>query len=149
MNSPEFMAEPRSLISERGSPTCGERLAQAVDELFGTFVGVPLRMAEEARAIVDKADQERLDPLAAAGQHFARAVMEVEVQQLQDVLDFVAAHFALFESITRGERAVAGAPWGTLAQQAVGFEIAAYARVRGTRGVAARGSERHAQIVVV
>ena len=50
-----------------------------MDELFGAFVGVPLQMAQETRVIVDKADQQRLDPLAAPGQDFARAVMEVQI----------------------------------------------------------------------
>ena len=44
--------------------------------------------------------------VAAAGQHLARAVMEVEVQELQDVFDFVAAHLALLESIAGGDGAV-------------------------------------------
>ena len=75
--------------------------------------------------------------------------MEVQVQQLQYVLDFVAADLALFEPLARGERAVAGTPWGACAQQALGLQIPAHARIRWALGVAERGTERHTQIVVV
>ena len=34
------------------------------------------------------------------------------MQQLQHVLDIVAADLTLFESVTCGERAVGGTPWG-------------------------------------
>src|ERR1700690_2920793 len=77
-------------------------LAQAVDQLSSAFVRVPLGMAEEPRPVVDEADQKRFDVCAAAGQDLARAVMEVKMQELQDMLDFVAADLALFESIAGG-----------------------------------------------
>jgi hypothetical protein len=38
-------------------------------------------VAEEPRPVVDEADQEGFDVGAASSQHFARAVMEVEVQE--------------------------------------------------------------------
>src|ERR1700682_2803839 len=68
-----------------------QRLAQAVDQLFGALARVPLGMAQEPRAVVDEADPARLEVLAAAGQDLARAVMEVKMDELQYVLDFVAA----------------------------------------------------------
>ena len=48
-----------------------QRLAQAMDELLGTLVRVPLGVREEARAVVDEADQQGFDVGAAAGQHLA------------------------------------------------------------------------------
>ena len=45
-----------------------QRLAQAMDELL---VRVPLGVREEARAVVDEADQQGFDVGAAAGQHLA------------------------------------------------------------------------------
>src|SRR6267142_7131517 len=93
-----------------------QRLAQAVDQLFGALVGVPLGMAQEPRAVIDEADQERLDVRAAPGQDLARAVMEVQMHQLQHVLDLVATDLALFEPIAGGDRAVGSALRRTSAQ---------------------------------
>src|SRR5208283_1998401 len=101
-----------------------------MNQLFGALFRVPLGMAEEARAIVDEADQKRFDVLAAAGQDFARAVMEVEMEQLQDMLDLVAAHLALLEPIAGGDRAVGGALRRPPTQQSLGFQIPPYARIR-------------------
>jgi alkylation response protein AidB-like acyl-CoA dehydrogenase len=111
------------------------------------LVRVPLSVTEEPRAVVDEADQKGFDVGAAAGQHFARAVMEVEMQQLQDVLDFVAAHLALFKSVARGNGAVGAALRRPPAHQSLRLEVSSYARVRRTRQ--ARGAERDAQVVVV
>jgi hypothetical protein len=44
-------------------------------------VEIPLQVADQARAIVDDAEQHRLDPGPGAGQHLARGVMEVEVPE--------------------------------------------------------------------
>jgi hypothetical protein len=122
-------------------------LAQAVDQLFGAFVRVPLRMAQEPGPVVDEADQERLDVLPAASQDLARAVMEVKMDELQNMLDFVAAHFALFEPIAGGQGALARSTLRALTQQSVRFQISAHARIRRT--FHAGGGEGHPQIVVV
>ena len=124
-----------------------QRLAQAVDQFPAALVRVPLGMAEEPRAVIDEADQERFDVGAAAGQHLARAVMEVEVQQLQDVFDFVAAYLALLEPIAGGNGPVAAALRRPPAQQPLRFEVASDARVR--RAPDAGGGERNPQVVVV
>ena len=62
-----------TLIREAGEghETVLARVNAAVDQLFGALAHVPLGMAQEARAIVDKADQKRLDPGTAASQHLA------------------------------------------------------------------------------
>src|SRR5271163_1217792 len=73
--------------------------------------------------------------------------MEVEVEQLQDVLDLVAAHFALLEPIARGDGAVTAALGRPPAHQSLRLEVASYARVRRTRQ--ARGAQRDPQVVVV
>src|SRR5665213_791469 len=48
-----------------------QRLTQAVDQFSATLVRVPLGMAEEARPVIDEADQERFDVFAAPGQDLA------------------------------------------------------------------------------
>lgn len=101
-----------------------------MDELFGTFAAIPLRVTQVARAIIDEADQQRLDPFAAASEDFARAVMEVQVQQLQHVLDFIAAHFARFQALACGDGALALASCGALPPQTQSFEVTAHARIR-------------------
>jgi hypothetical protein len=59
--------------------------------------------------------------------------MEVQVQQLQYVLDFVAADLALFEPLARGERAVAGTPVGCVCAAALGpSDTGARSDTRGT-----------------
>src|SRR5437879_1922261 len=100
-----------------------------MDQLLRAFAGIPLQMAQEARAIIDEADQQRFDPLATAGEDFARAMMEVQMQQLQNMFDFVAAHFALLEAIAGGERAVGGAFRRALTPQSLSFQIAPYTRI--------------------
>jgi len=71
--------------------------------------------------------------------------MEVKMHQLQYVLDFVAANFALFESITSGKAprspGVAGAE-----QQPLRFEVSPHARI-GRHFVPGRRASR--QVVVV
>ena len=73
--------------------------------------------------------------------------MEVEVQELQDVFDFVAAHFALFETIAGGDRAVGQALRWAPSQQPLCLQIPPHAGVRGA--LRAGGGERHPQIVVM
>ena len=80
-----------------------------MDQFPAALVGVPLSVTKEARAVVDEADQEGFDVGAAASQHLARAVMEVQVQELQDVFDLVAAHLALLEPVAGGDGAVGAA----------------------------------------
>lgn len=87
-------------MSERGNLL--ERLAQTVDEILRALTRVPLGVAQEAGPIVDEADQQRLDPLTPARQHLARAMVEVQVHQLQDVLDLVAADLALLKPFWAG-----------------------------------------------
>src|SRR5690606_30813447 len=77
-------------------------LAQAMDQLLGARARIPLGMAQVPRPIVDEGDEERLYVLAAAGEHLARALVEVEVQELQHVLDLVAAYLSLLEPIAGG-----------------------------------------------
>ena len=71
-----------------------------MNEIFGPFVRVPLGVTEEPGSIVDEPHQQRLDPLTFTGEHLAGAVMEVQVQQLQDILDLVAADLALLPPAT-------------------------------------------------
>ena len=73
--------------------------------------------------------------------------MEVKMHELQHVLDFVAAHFALLEPITGGQGAFARPAKRALAQEPLRFEVSAHARIGRT--LRPDGGERHAQIVVV
>src|SRR6202046_2858983 len=104
-------------------------------------------MAEEPRPVVDEPDQEGLHVIAAASQDLARAMMEVKMHELKNMLDFVAADLALFESITGGQGALAHPAQWALTQQPVRFQISAHARIGRT--LRAGGSEHHAQVVVV
>ena len=67
-----------------------EGLRQAMHEAFGGLVERPLQRADQPRAIVDDAKQQRLDPQAGAGEDLAGTMMEVEMPEGADVVDFVA-----------------------------------------------------------
>ena len=95
------MAAPLSVISARGRPRFMNAWRQPVHEALRGLVEVPLQVAHQARAVIDDAQQHRLDPGAGAGEHLARAVMEVEVPQRRDVLDLEAANLQLLEAIAR------------------------------------------------
>ena len=58
-----------------------EPLAEAVHQMLGCLVKVPLDMARQPRAIVDDAQAVRLGPTALRGQHVPRTFMEVEMPQ--------------------------------------------------------------------
>jgi hypothetical protein len=72
-----------------------EGLRQPVHQALRGLVQVPLQVAHQARAVVDDAQQHRLDPGAVASEHLARGVVEVQMPQRRDVLDLVAAHLQL------------------------------------------------------
>jgi len=42
-----------------------------MNQALGGFVEIPLQMADQTRAVVDDAQQQRLDPGAGAPQHLA------------------------------------------------------------------------------
>ena len=109
------------------------------------LVEIPLQVADQARTVVDDAHQEGFDPFPLAGQHLARAVVEVKMPERSDVLDLVAAYFQVFEAVTRGQRTVGGTPQGALARHAARLEEAPQRRVGRQR--AARQCDP--QVVVV
>ena len=104
-------------------------------------------MAQEPGAVVDETDQEWFDVRAATRQARARAVMEVKMQELQDMRDFVAADLALLEPLAGGQGAVAHPAQRALTQPPLCFQIPPHARIGRTRR--AGGRKGHAQIVVV
>jgi hypothetical protein len=94
-----------------------------------------------------KGDQQRLDVFAAAVDDFARAVVEVQMHELQHVLDLIAAHLALLEPVAGVKCCLGVAPRDASAHEPLGFQIPAYTRIRGA--LHARSAKRHAQVVVV
>ena len=102
------IAAPLSVISARGRPRFRNAWRQPVHQALGGLVEIPLQVADQARAIVEDAEQHRLDPGAGAGEHLARAVVEVQVPERADVLDLEAAHLQLLEAVAGRQRAVGG-----------------------------------------
>lgn len=63
-------------------------------ELLGAFARIPLGVGHKTRVIVDEGYQKRCNPLCAATEDFAGAVMEVQMDQLQNVRDLIASDLA-------------------------------------------------------
>jgi hypothetical protein len=126
-----------------------ERLRQPVHQALRRLVQVPLQVAHEARAIVDDAQQHRLDPGAGAGEHAARGVVEVQVPQRGDVLDLEAAHFQLLQPVARGHGALGGPPGPGLTVHALSAQVAPQRRVRRHRRAGVLRLACHAQVVQV
>ena len=103
----------RAVVAQGGARQAAllERLGEAVSDHLGGLGQIPLQMAGEARAVVENAEQDRRRPLAAGGQHLARAVVAVPVPQAVDVLGLVAAHLALDEA-RLGALGPFGPAWG-------------------------------------
>ena len=107
-----------------------EGLAQAMNQALRGFLRIPLQMTDQARAIVEHAQQERLDPGPGWGDDPARAVMEIQMPERADVINLEAAHFALFEAIARGQRAVGRPLRPRLLEHALGTQVAPDGRIR-------------------
>jgi hypothetical protein len=79
-----------AVVAEQGArkPSFLEGLAEAVNERLGVlFTEVPLRMATEARMVVEDSEQERLLTLTARQDDRAVGLVEVEVPEAVDVRD--------------------------------------------------------------
>lgn len=100
-----------------------------MDQALRALVQVPLQVADQARAVVQDAQQEGLLPGARAGEHATRAVVEVQVPQRRDMIELEAAHLAVLEPVAREHRARARALGCRLAEHPLGLEVAAYRRV--------------------
>ena len=110
-------------------PALHEGLGQTMDQALRALVQVPLQVADQARTIVQDAQQEGLLPGARAGKHATRAVVEVQVPQRRDMIELEAAHLAVLEPVAREHRARARALGRRLAEHPLGLEVAAYRRV--------------------
>ena len=55
---------------------------------------VPLDVAAQSRVVIEDAQRDRAQPLAAVSEHLERTVVEIEMPQGADVLGFVAADLA-------------------------------------------------------
>ena len=113
-----------------------ERLGEAVRDHLGGLGQIPLEMANEARAIVEHAEQDRRHPLAAGCENLARPVVAIPVPQAIDVLGLVAADLALDEARlgALGSFRLAGGEAPTLVE-AIGSHEAAQ------RGIGRHGPE--------
>ena len=63
-------------------------------EVFGRLREIPLDVAAQPRMVVENAQRDRPQPLAARSEHLERTVVEVEMPQRPDILGFVAADLA-------------------------------------------------------
>ena len=81
MISAAVIAAPLSLSAARGRPRFWNAWREAVRDDLGGLGQIPLQMTGKARSVVEHAEQDRRHPLAALGEHLARAVMAVPVPQ--------------------------------------------------------------------
>ena len=83
----------RAVVGQEGTgqPALLDRLGEAVHEVLGGLGGVPLDVAAEPRVVVEDAQGDRAEPLAAGGEHLERTVVEIEMPERADVGGFVAA----------------------------------------------------------
>lgn len=57
-------------------------------QALGGLVEVPLQITDQARAIIDDAEQQRLDPDAGTGEYLARGMIEIQMPKGTDMIDF-------------------------------------------------------------
>ena len=83
----------RAVIGQEGPGQAAflDRLGESVHQVLGGLGEVPLDVAAESRVVIEDAQRDRAEPLAAGGEHLERAVVEIEMPQRPDVLGFVAA----------------------------------------------------------
>ncbi len=75
-----------------------DRLGEPVHQVLGGLREVPLDVAAEPRVVVEDAQRDRPQPLAAGGEHLERTVVEIEMPETPDVRGFVAADLARLAS---------------------------------------------------
>ena len=87
----------RAVVAQGGAWQAAllERLGKAVRDHLGSLGQIPLKMAGEARAVVEDAEQDGRHPFAARREHLPRSVMAVPMPQAVDILGLVAADLAL------------------------------------------------------
>ena len=64
-------------------------------DILGGLRQVPLQVTGEPRAVVDDAEQQGRLPFTLRGQNLPRAVMEIPMPELIDILGFVAADLSV------------------------------------------------------
>ncbi len=89
----------RAVVGQQGprQTALHEGLAKAVDEHLGGLGEVPLKVAAEARVVVEEAEQDRRLPLARGGQHATLGAVHVGVPQGVRARDLVAQYLAGFD----------------------------------------------------
>ena len=63
-------------------------------QILGSLREVPLDVAAQSRVVVEDAQRDRAQPLAAGSKHLERSMVEIEMPQRPDVRGFVAADLA-------------------------------------------------------
>lgn len=106
-------------------------------------------MTEITGTVVDEGHQQGFDPRARAREDLARAMMEVEMHKLQDVLDLVASDLTFHEPRAgAGDDGIAVSR-RALARQALRLQGAPDTGVGRTRHDRIEGGQEHAQVVVM
>ena len=78
-----------------------DRLGESVHQVLGGLREVPLDVAAQSRVVIEDAQRDRAQPLAAGSEHLERSVVEIEMPQRPDVLGFVAADLARLAPLFR------------------------------------------------
>jgi hypothetical protein len=142
-----------AVVAEQGAgqATLEKGLAEAVDEAFCGLVEVPLRVAGQARAVIENGQQDGPHPLPAKGENLVRAVMEVEMPETIDVLGFITAHLPLLPALqgVTLPRAQFGHRLTTVPPQTVRDQVTAQAGVRWKRPQVRLVPQQRGQIVEV
>ena len=138
----------RAVVGEQGPRQAAlhQRLAQPVDEHFGGLGEVPLKVAPQARVVVEEAEQDRRLPFARSGQHAALAFVHVGVPQGMAARDFVAQHLARLDRRT-GLALMPLAP--ALPHQPASAHRPGQRRVRRHRAERGVGVDPRRQVLVV
>ena len=103
-------------------------------QVLGGLREIPLDVAAQSRMIVEDAQRDRPQPLAALSEHLERSVVEIEVPQRPDILGFVAADLARLASLFRAS--FARTPFGPrrrFAHQAVRLHVTLDRGIRAER----------------
>ena len=127
-----------------------DRLGESVHEVLGGLREVPLDVAAESRVVVEDAQRDRAQPLAAGSEHLERTVVEIEMPQRPDVLGFKAADLTRLASFFGAH--FTGAVPGLeprLAHPAVRLHVAPDRGIRAERPQRRIGLHQSGEVVVV
>src|SRR5262249_29739494 len=125
-------------------------LGESVHQVFSGLREIPLNVTAKSRMVIENAQRNRVQPLAAGSKHLEGPMVEIEMPQRPDVVSLIAADLSRLASLFR-ER-FAGAPlghWPGLAHPAVSQHVSPYRGITAQPAEGRFGLHERGEVVVV